>query len=219
MGPSSNRSRVPLSRDRILEAALAIADKGGLEALTMRSVAEHLSVEAMSLYYHVKNKDDILSGLLEIVVGEIDVPDGPHWKQATRARAISAHDTLVRHRWAARVWVEAPDAGPMRTRYTDAVLGVLRRGGLSADLTHHAYHVLENHILGYTLQQLAFPFAPDDLPRKGTEVLESLAPGELPHLVEHIRLHIDQAGEQRPGEFEFGLDLILDGLERLHTAA
>ena len=213
-GPAADASpRTPLTRQRVLEAAIALADEAGLEALSMRRLAQGLGVEAMSLYHHVSSKDDLLAGIIDLVVGEFELPDpGVPWKAAIRRTAISAHDTLVRHRWAANLMLTG-GVRPARLRYMDALLGALRAGGFSADMTHHAYHALDSHILGFTLWQVGITSVSASLPDLASGFLRQLSTGEYPWLAEHVEQHVaDRPADQ--SEFEFGLDLILEGLER-----
>jgi AcrR family transcriptional regulator len=211
-------ARIPLSRDRVLGAAIVLADAGGIEALSMRRLAQELGVEAMSLYHHVANKDDLLVGMLDIVVTEMELPSaGSDWKRAMRRSAISAHEVLVRHPWACGLLVSGTSGvAPARLRYMDAVLGCLRRGGFSVELTHHAYHALDAHIIGFTLWQLSFPFeSEEELQTMAGSFLQELSTDAFPHLAEHIGHHLRKSSDEDQSEFDFGLDLILGGLERL----
>ena len=210
--------RAPLSRERVLHAAVALADEGGIEALSMRKLAEKLGVEAMSLYNHVDNKDDILGGIVELVAGEIDLAlDGPDWKTAMRRRAISAHEVLSRHRWACNLWMSTRTFGEARMRYADAVLRGLREAGFSDDLMYHAFHVLQSHVMGFTLQEANYEFDAAELRELAAAFLREFPADEYPDLAEHIRQHMEPHEGHR-GTFEFGLDLVLDGLERLRDA-
>jgi AcrR family transcriptional regulator len=203
--------REPLNRERVLRAAIALADRDGLEALTMRRLGQEVGVEAMSLYNHVKNKNDILDGIVDLVLGDIDVPpSGTHWKVAMRRRSISAHEVLVAHPWAAVQIMSRFNIGPGMTRYLDATLGRLRESGFSVESALDAWHTLDSHLYGFTLQQLNLPFAADEAPRVSSHVLGGLSMDEFPHVVEVIT-HVMQSG--RAESFEYGLDLILDGLE------
>ena len=205
--------RRPLSRERVLRTAVRLADKGGIESLSMRRLAKELGVEAMSLYNHVANKDEILSGMIDLVASEIELPsDEADWKAAVRRSAISSRDVLVRHRWAASIWMSSQSGGPAHLRRADWVLRTLREAGLSKELTYHAYHVLEAYVLGYTLQQLSFPYKMEELPDLAANFLRRLPADEYPDFVEHVMQHIDPHGDE--GGFEVGLDLILAGLER-----
>ena len=212
--------RVPLSRERVLSAAIGIADEDGIEALTMRRLAQELGVEAMSVYYHVANKDEILNGIVDLVVSEFELPSPrTGWKAAIRRTAISAHDVLVRHPWAAGLMLSATGASPARWRYMDAILGWLRRAGFSADMTDHAYHALDSHITGFTLWQVQIQIDPARLPDMAATFLSELPVDEFPYLVEHVHQHLKERSPEDEGAFAFGLDLILDGLERLRDAA
>src|SRR6266516_1773997 len=164
--------REPLNRERVLRAAVALADREGLDALTMRRLGQEVGVEAMSLYNHVKNKNDILDGIVDLVLSDIDVPPtGTHWKTAMRRRSISAHEVLVAHPWAAMQIMSRFSIGPGMTRYLDATLGRLREGGFSIEGALDAWHTLDSHLYGFTLQQLNLPFAADEAPRVSGQVL------------------------------------------------
>ncbi len=218
MAKRAEVTRLPLSRDRVVRAAITLADEGGIEALTMRRLGQELGVEAMSLYNHVANKEDMLDGILEAVVAEFDLPaESGDWRLAIRATAISANEVLRRHPWAPALLLSRMHDGPARLRFMNSLLGCLRNGGFSPKNTHHAYHVIDGHIVGYTLQQVNFPIADEDLKDVGTNFLEELPADEFPHLVEHIRGHIEGHYEGESG-FVFGLDLILEGLERLRDS-
>jgi AcrR family transcriptional regulator len=209
--------RTPLSRERVLQAAVALADAEGIDALSMRRLAQELGVEAMSLYYHVANKADLLNAIVEVVVGEIRLPPADaEWKAAIRATAVSAHEILVRHPWSASLVLSGSGLSLGRLRYMEAILGSLRRGGFSAEMTDHAYHALDSHIMGFTLWQVGMDLGTeDDLRAMAGEFLAQLSVDEFPHLAEHIEQHLKPNDPDDVGEFEFGLGLILDGLERL----
>jgi Bacterial regulatory proteins, tetR family./Tetracyclin repressor, C-terminal all-alpha domain. len=205
--------RLPLSRERVLRAAIALADESGIESLTMRKLGQELGVEAMSLYNHVANKDDILDGIVDLVLGDIEVPPtGTEWKTAMRQRAISAHEVLLAHPWAALQIMSHFNIGLGMTRYLDATLGRLREGGFSIEGALDAWHTLDSHIYGFTLQELSLPFEADEAPQVSADVLGQLSADKYPHVVEIIT-HVMASG--RVEDFEFGLDLILDGLERI----
>jgi AcrR family transcriptional regulator len=211
--PQPAARREPLSRERVLRAAVALADQGGIGSLTMRRLGQELGVEAMSLYKHVKNKDDLLDGIVDLVVGDIDVPPaGTPWKEAMRHRAISAHELMLAHPWAALQVMSRFNIGPGMTRYLDATLGRLREGGFSIDGALDAWHTLDSHIYGFTLQELGLPFDVEETQQVSADVLQQLPADEFPHVVEVIT-KIMKTG--RVEDFEFGLDLILDGLERI----
>lgn len=204
----------PLSRERVLHAALALVDERGLEALSMRRLAQELGVAPMSLYNHVRNKEDVVAGLLDLIGAEVDPPAaGEDWKAALRDRAIAAHDAFTRRPWAARIWMSASRPNPDRFAHADAVLRCLREAGFSAALTYRAFHVLEGYTLGYTLQQVDFPYDATQLEQIAARFLRDFPADDYPHLAEHIRQHLEP--HEEAGSFELGLDLILDGLERL----
>jgi AcrR family transcriptional regulator len=194
---------------------MALADEGGIDALSMRKLAHELGVEAMSLYNHVANKDDIIDGIVDLVASEMDPPpDGVDWKTAMRRSAISAHEVLMRHRWAGPLWMSPRKVSPARLRYGDAILGALREGGFSKDVTYHAFHALQSHVLGFTLYLLNFRFDTADLEEMAAGFLRDFPPDEYPYLAEHVEQHMEPSDE-RQSTFEFGLDLVLDSLERL----
>jgi AcrR family transcriptional regulator len=211
--------RIPLSRERVLRAAITLADEGGIEALSMRKLAKELGVEAMSLYNHVANKDEILDGIVGLVASEIDLPsDTADWKTAIRQSAISTRDVLLRHPWASSLWMSRQGGGSARLRRGEWVLRTLREAGLSKDLTYHAYHIVESHILGFTFQQLSFPYSGEELAGMAKTFLQQLPADEYPDFVEHVMQHLEpRHGDE--GGFELGLDLVLDGLERLRDTA
>jgi AcrR family transcriptional regulator len=213
--------RVPLSRERVLRAALALADEGGIESLTMRKLGQELGVEAMSLYNHVANKDDIVDGILALVLGEIEDPSGEaDWKTEIRRTAISSHDTFLRHRWACSLMMHRPSAGASRMGWMEAVLRTLREAGFSADMTHHAYHALDSHITGFTLWQVNMPFETKaELIDLAEGFLRQIPADEYPYVIEHAEQHIAPSSPDGATEFEFGLELILDGLERLRETS
>jgi AcrR family transcriptional regulator len=210
-------ARVPLSRDRVIRAAIDLADAGGLDSLSMRKLAKTLGVEAMTLYYYVARKEDILEGIAEVISGEIEAPAaGTDWKAALRRSAISFHEVLRRHPWANGLMMSA-GPGPARMRYMNSVLRSLREAGFSAGMTHLAYHVLDSHIVGSTLWQAGYAALPQDLDELAADFLRELPADDYPFLAEHVQEHLSPSadGDGAESEFEFGLDLILDGLETL----
>jgi AcrR family transcriptional regulator len=209
--------RIPLSRERVLRAAIALADEGGIESLSMRKLGQQLGVEAMSLYHHVANKDDLLDGIVDAVTSEIEVPSGEaDWKEAIRRTAISSHDLFLRHRWACSLMMRRARVSPDRMRWMEAVLRTFREAGFSADMTHHAYHALDSHITGFTLWQVSMPFdTKEELVDLAEGFLREIPADEYPYVIEHAEQHIAPSSPDGKTEFEFGLDLILDGLERL----
>ena len=213
---ASSPARMPLSRERVLRAAIELADDAGIDAVSMRKLGQALGVEAMSLYNHVANKDDILSGIVEVVESGIELPPpGTAWKQGLRKTAISAHAVFEQHPWAASLTLSATGSRPARWRYMNAILGCLREAGFSAETTDLAYHALESHIAGFTLWSAQLEVDDDELPDLAASFLEQFSGDELPYLVEHVEQHLRERGPDNPGAFAFGLDLILDGLERI----
>jgi AcrR family transcriptional regulator len=220
--------RIPLSKERVLLAAVGIADSVGIGAVTMRNLADKLGAEAMSLYYHVENKEAVLDGMIDLVIAEIneaaDNAGAPSpeedWKTTMRTRILAAREVLLRHPWAPSVIETRSVMSPEIVRYFESVLGIFRRGGFSYDLAHHAMHALGSRALGFS-QEL---FEPDDTTEaETTEMFERMA-DELPHLVGMMLEVAHDDPDSTLGwcddqtEFEFGLDLILDGLERLRQA-
>jgi len=216
----SARPRAPLNRVRVLRAALALADRDGIELLSMRRLGQDLGVEAMSLYNHVANKDDILDGIVDLVFSEIALPqDGAHWKTAMRERAISAREALLRHPWATSLMQSRTQPGPATLRHHDSVLGSLRKSGFTLVTAAHAFSVIDGYVYGFALQQINLPLqSREQVAVVGENILRQLA-GEFPYLAEMITDHAMKPGYDYADEFEFGLDLILDGLERLRASA
>lgn len=211
----SAEQRIPLSRERVLRAAIDLADGEGIAALSMRKLAQALGVEAMSLYNHVANKDDLLNGMVDLVFSEIGLPEGGDWKTAMRQRALSARDTLKRHPWAIALMESRSQPGPATLRHHDAVLGCLRAGGFSIPLAAHAYSLLDSYIYGFALQQASLPFqSPGETAGMAERFLRQFPSDDYPHLAELTLQHVLQPGYDYADEFTYGLDLILDGLER-----
>jgi AcrR family transcriptional regulator len=208
-----------LSRERVLRAAVVLADRGGIESLTMRNLGEKLGVEAMSLYNHVANKDDILDGMVDVAFSEIDLPSaGSDWRAAMRQRAISAREMLIRHRWAVGLMESRSTAGPATLRHHDSVIGSLRDAGFSIEMAAHAYSAMDSYIYGFALQQVNLPPGARELaPDAARAFLRQFRADEYPHLAEMVLEHAMKPGYDYSSEFEFGLDLILEGLERLRT--
>ncbi|WP_436791964.1 TetR/AcrR family transcriptional regulator [Yinghuangia sp. YIM S10712] len=208
--------RQPLSRDRVLEAAVRVADRGGVAAITMRKVAQELGVEAMSLYHHVPNKEAILDGVVDTVSAAIEVPPAgcDDWRDAIRVRARSARTVLSRHSWALGVMDSRRNPGPATLRHHNAVLGVLREAGFTLPMAAHAVSLIDSYIAGYVLQEANLPLtAPDDVAEVAGGILERLPADELPYLAEMIVDHALKPGYDHTDEFSYGLDLILDALE------
>ena len=210
--------RARLSRDRVLRTALELADDGGLEALTMHGIARRLGAEAMSLYRHVRNKDDILDGIVDLVFAEIELPaNGTHWKAAMRRRAISVREVLSRHPWAIGLLESRTVPGPANLRHHDAVLGVLLGAGFSAAMATHAYNLVDSFIYGFALQERTLPIAtPEALAAVGEVLIGQLPGDEYPNL-KAVGIALMRSGFNYAHEFDYGLDLILDGLEGSHS--
>jgi AcrR family transcriptional regulator len=211
--------RTRLTREGVLRAAVSIADEGGIESLSMRRLGAALGVEAMSLYNHVAGKEDILDGIIELVVEEFELPaDGADWKSALSGSALSEHAALLRHRWAPSLIISrTASSGPARWRHSDAIVRTMRRAGFSTQLTHHAFHVLDCYTVGFTVQEVSTPDARDDWPALAAGFLRDFPRAEYPHFAEHVAYHVE-SGVYDEGDFEFGLDLILDGVERIQAA-
>ena len=231
MSTATDTPRIPLSKERVLRAALDVADQGGIEALTMRRLAQELGVEAMSLYYHVTNKEQVLDGVIEVIVSEInsavsqiDMPVAAgDWKAAMRMRILAAREVLLRHPWAPEVIETRTSMSPSIISYFEALLEVFRHGGFSYDLAHHALHALGSRAIGFT-QELFNPEDGDPDAEASTAMLEQMA-SQLPNLVGMMSEISHDDPDSTLGwcddqtEFEFGLDLILDGLDRLRATA
>jgi AcrR family transcriptional regulator len=211
--------RAPLNKERVIRAAIELADAEGIEALSMRRLARALGVEAMSLYNHVANKDEILAGITDAVASEIELPASDvDWKTAIRRHAISARDVYLRHPWASGLSMSRQSGGPAALRATDWVLRTLREAGFPQHVVYHALHIVDAYVLGFTVQQLSFTYQGEELEALAEGFLGQLPPGEYPDFVEHVRQHLEPPqGEE--GGFELGLDLILDGLDRTRDAA
>jgi len=211
-------SRAPLSRERVLGAAVALADRGGIGALSMRKLAQELGVEAMSLYHHVASKEAILDGIVDVVFAEIELPSGDvGWKEAMRQRALSAREALRRHPWATALMESRSTPGPANLRHHDGVLGILRNAGFSLELVAHAYSLLDAYIYGFALQETSLPFStPEETAEVAQSLMAEFPAAEYPHLTAFAVEHVLQPGYDYGDEFLFGLDLILDGLDLAH---
>ena len=210
--------REPLSREKVLRAAVALADEGGVESASMRKIAQGLGVVPMALYKHVANKDELLDGMIDVVVGEIDPPRPGDWKTSVRERILSARRALLRHPWASRVMESRSDPTPTVLGYMDSMIGMFRSGGFSMDLTHHAMHVMGSRMMGFS--QELFNDNSDADPDMDMEMYAAMAETypsiyELAMTVNHDDASVVGAGCDDQFEFEFALDLVLDGLERL----
>lgn len=208
--------RAPLSRERVLRGAVAVADAGGIASLTIRSLAHELGVKPMSVYHYVSNKDEILDGIVDLVFGEIELPaaDGD-WRSEMRRRAISARRMLRRHPWAIGLVQSRTSPGPATLRHHDAIIGTLRGAGFSVEMTAHAYALIDSYVYGFALSETSLPI---NGPETVTDVAESMmrhfSADTYPHLVEFAIEHILKPGYDFGDEFEFGLNLVLDALAR-----
>ena len=214
------RTRIPLSRERILRAALEMADGAGLEALTMRALGQALGVEAMSLYNYVEDKEDLLTGMVELVLAEIDLAPIAHdWRLDMRATALSAYGALLRHPWACRLVLSPTSPGMIAARmtYIESILARLRHTGITPEAASRAYHAIDSHILGFTIWQLGHELPADAPADFVATLMRQLDSGVFPYLTEHAGVHMKASEGEEEGEFEFGLELILDGLERYVT--
>ena len=218
----SKSMRKPLSRERVLETAVALADQRGAEALTMRKLAAELGVEAMSLYNHVENKNDLLDGMINLVFGEIEVPPpGGDWKSELRTRATSTRTALNRHRWAIGEMEGRTDIGPENMRVHEGVLACLRGAGFTVEMTIHAYSVQDAYIYGFVLQETDMSSeTPEDFAKEARRQMKEYESihSDFPNLVEVVGGYVAEHGYDYDTEFMFGLDVILDGLERLLPA-
>ncbi|MCC6627231.1 MAG: TetR/AcrR family transcriptional regulator C-terminal domain-containing protein [Chloroflexi bacterium] len=213
--------RPRLTRERVLRAAIDLADRDGLAAVSMRRLGQALGVEAMSLYNHIAGKDDLLDGLVDAVFEEIGLPPAAaDWRTAMRARARAARAVLTRHPWAIGLLESRRQPGPATLRHHDAVIGCLRAAGFPIALVAHAYALLDSYIYGFALQQASLPFTtPDEATAATEQILQHLPADAYPHLVALARDHVLQPGYNFAAEFDFGLDLILDALQRQRATA
>jgi AcrR family transcriptional regulator len=214
----SREERPRLSRERVLWGAVAVADAGGLDSLTIRSLSKSLDVKPMSVYYYVANKDAILDGIVDLVCSEIELPEpGGDWRTEIRRRADSARRVLRAHPWAIGLMESRTSPGPATLRHHDAVIATLRAAGFSQALTAHAYALLDSYTYGFALQEAGLPFEGSDTVADVAEpIMERFSTGEYPHLVEMATDYYLRPGYDFGDEFEWGLDLILDGLDRRH---
>jgi AcrR family transcriptional regulator len=208
--------RVPLSRERVLRAAVAIADATGIGSLTMRSLAHELGVKPMALYYHVANKEEILDGIVDLVFSEIELPSaGSEWRSEIIRRAESARRVLRRHPWAIGLMESRKTPGPETLRHHDATIGTLRAAGFSVEMTAHAYALLDSYIYGFALQEISLPFeGPETVVEVAEPMLQQFPADAYPHFVEMATEYILKPGYDFGNEFEFGLGVIMDALTR-----
>ena len=212
-------SRPRLNRDSVLAGAVALADRAGMEGLTMRTLAQELGVVPMALYKHVANKDELIDGMVDIVWSEVELPDATEgWRPAIRARAVSLRDALTRHRWAVGLMESRLQPGPANLRQHNAMLGCLRRSGFSFRTTVHVTSALDAYVYGFALQEKTLPFdTPEESGRVAAQKRSTqpeTAAQDYPYLIEVV-VELGQQGYDYGVEFAVGLDLILDGVERL----
>jgi AcrR family transcriptional regulator len=213
-------NRLPLSRDRILRAALELVDEEGIGSLTMRKLGQTLGFEAMSLYHHVAGKDDVLDCVLDLVLAESEPPSpAGSWDVAIRASAISVHEALRRHPWSCTLLMSPGRIRPARLTYMDLLLGRLREAGFSPETTYHAYHVLDGHIFGFSLWESTHAYTAEDASDLVAKFAKTITADAYPHLHEHAQQHFDEGPHHEVSAFEFGLDLILDGLKKIHDTS
>jgi AcrR family transcriptional regulator len=206
-------ARVRLTRDRVLHGAIAVADAGGIETLTIRTLATELGVKPMSVYHYVANKDEILDGIVDIVFSEFELPSPEgDWRTELRRRAISARSVLRRHPWAIPLLQSRTNPGPATLRHLDSIIATLRGAGFSLEMTAHAYALMDSYIYGFALSEAALPInGPETVAEVGDQMMHLFNPDNYPHLVEFAVGHVLQPGYDFGDEFEFGLDLLLDG--------
>jgi AcrR family transcriptional regulator len=211
-----SRVRVPLSRDRVLSAAVGLADAGGVGSLTIRSLADQLGVKPMSVYHYVANKEEILDGIVDLVFAEIELPRaGGDWRAEMRRRAVSARQVLRRHPWAIALLQTRTSPGPATLRHHDAFIGTLREAGFPVTMTAHALAVIDSYVYGFALTESALPIhGPEPVAEVAGSMMRQYPADAYPHLVEFTVAHVIRPGYDFGDEFPFGLDLILDGLAR-----
>jgi AcrR family transcriptional regulator len=219
--PATTERRAPLTRDRVLRAAIDLADREGIEAVSMRRLGQELGVEAMSLYNHVANKEDVLDGVVDLIVGEIDPASVEgDWKAAVRGRILSARRAMLRHPWASTVITSRIQPSPVMMKYMDSVGGMMLAGGFSVDLMHHAFHTLGSRVLGFSQELFDDSSEMDQSPEMQALLLSQMR-AEYPSItaiveqISHDDATVVGSGCDDQFEFEFALDLTLDGLERL----
>ena len=214
--PRRRRNGPPLTRDAVLEAAVRVADAGGVAAVSMRTVARELGVEAMSLYHHVAGKEAILNGIVDLVFAEIDLPSGDDdWRTAMRTRAASARAVLLRHSWALGMLDSRATPGPATLRHHDTVIGILLSGGFDLAGAASAFSLLDSYVYGFVLQERSLPFGPgEELGAVADGIRAAMPADEYPHLTAMITDHALRPGYDYADEFTVGLDVLLDALDR-----
>jgi AcrR family transcriptional regulator len=213
------KRREPLTRERVLEAAIKLADQGGIGSLSMRKLGQELGVEAMALYYHFASKDEVLDGAIDLVFSEIDLPGAEgDWRPAMRQRALSVRDALSRHRWAIGLMESRANPGPANLRHHDAVIGSLRAAGFDMEMAAHAYSLLDSYIYGFALTKMNLPFdTSQEIAAVAQSMLQPSPLDEYPNLEQMLTEHVMKPGYDYGDEFEYGLDVLLDGFERVRA--
>ena len=216
MPARDSATRPRLSRERVLQGAVAVADAGGIASLTIRSLAAELGVKPMAVYHHVANKEEILDGIVDIVFSEIELPTiGGEWHNEMRRRAASAREAMRRHPWAIGLVETRTSPGFATLKHHDAVIGTLRAGGFSVAMTAHAFALIDAFVYGFALSEATLPFnGPDTVPEVAEQMMSHFSPDDYPHLVEFSVEHVMKPGYDYSEEFEFGLSVILDGLAK-----
>jgi AcrR family transcriptional regulator len=216
---TKTKERLPLSRERILQAALRLVDEGGIESLTMRKLGQALGFEAMSLYNHVANKDDVLDGILDLILAETEPPSpAAEWDVAIRASAISVHEALRRHPWSCTLLISPGHIRPARLRYMDLLLGRLREASFSAETTYSAYHVLDGYIFGFALWETSHTYTAEEVATFEAKFADTITADAYPYLYEHAQQHFVEGPHSEVSAFELGLDLIVDGLRKIRDS-
>ena len=214
--PGPSPARTPLSRERVLRGAMAVADDGGLTALTIRSLAQHLGVKPMAVYHHVANKEAILDGIVDLVFAEFAVPSpGGDWRAEMRRRSLSVRSVLRVHSWAIPLLQSRTNPGPATVRHLDANIGTLREAGFSVAMTAHAYALIDSYVYGFALSEASLPInGPETVAEVAGPMMEMIPAADFPYLAEFSAEHVMRPDYDFGREFEFGLDLVLDGIER-----
>ncbi|NTU78386.1 MAG: TetR/AcrR family transcriptional regulator [Chloroflexales bacterium] len=210
------RADTPLTRDKVLHVAIDLADAGGIAALSMRTLGRQLGVEAMSLYNHVSSKDDLLDGIVDLVIAEIELPaPDADWRDAMRARAVAARAAFARHPWAAGLIDSRVSSGPGRLRYLDSIIGVLRRAGFTIELALRAFSLIDSYIYGFGRQSLNIASSDGGEVPAAEAFAQALPADDFPYLAEMATTYAASPGYDAAADFAFGLELILDGLQRV----
>jgi len=214
MPARDSATRPRLSRERVLQGAVAVADAGGIASLTIRSLATELGVKPMSVYHHVANKEEILDGIVDLVFAEIELPTiGGEWREEMRRRAASAREAMRRHPWAIGLVETRTSPGWATLKHHNAVIGTLREAGFSLQLTAHAFAMIDAYVYGFALSEATLPInGPDTVSEVAEQMMSFFTAGDYPHLLEFTMEHVMKPGYDYGKEFDFGLGVVLDGL-------